>query len=363
MIVLMKVQLRKLIPATAKRHILSWFSRKTIPLSEGRRAFLFLAADYGNIGDLAITAAQQNFLERYSGATQIVLVPISQTAHLIKFIRKHVNSDDLITIVGGGNMGDLYPDIENIRQWVIRSFPKNKIVCFPQTLDWQNGASSEKALSRIRKVYSNHPNLHVFARESVSFEKLKQLFSGSSRVRVGYAPDIVMSATPHSFGVLPEVRPNGIVQALRNDLERVLSPEQQKVISDALISTGLEVTVTDTHEGGWALPPEVQQQMLTRKIAEFRAGKLVVTDRLHGMILAAISGVPCVVLPSASHKLYYTWQDWLSHVPRVSMLSLSDIDTFSGVIANMLEIPEFDMDYPLIDPSSYRELEQAVSAP
>lgn len=359
----MITHLKKLIPAKTKRYLLSKLSNETIALAEGRRAFLFLAADYGNIGDLAITAAQQNFLERHAGVTQVIQVPISRTAHLMHFICKYATSEDLISIVGGGNMGVLYPDIENLRQWVIKSFPNNRIVCFPQTLDWTDDAVSEKALGRIRKVYASHPDLHVFARESVSFEKLKQLFFGCPSVRVGYAPDIVMSATSGSFGPLPDTTSKGILLALRNDRERVLSSEQQNWVLDTLTQTGQDVTITDTHGGGWGLSPEAQNKMLTEKIAEFSAGKLVITDRLHGMILAALSGVPCLVLPSASHKLYHTWNEWLADIPQIRHLTVDDMISLPTVVAELLKVGPRDTQKPLVDIQVYRALAETLVAP
>lgn len=359
--------LKRHIPTSIKQQILSRVSRQTIPLDEGKRAFIFLAADYGNIGDLAITEAQRNFLVRFSGVDQVVLVPISQTANLIGFIRKNVKPEDLITIVGGGNMGVLYPDIEYLRQWVISSFPRNRIVCFPQTLDWSSSnVASEKALNRIAKIYGAHPDLHVFARESVSFKKLKHLFSANPSVKVGYVPDIVLSAAPDNFGVLPQSAATGILLALRQDRERVLSDLQWNEVEEALRATGHDLTVTDTHAGGSGLTSDVVKQMLTSKIADFRASQLVVTDRLHGMILAAIAGVPCVVLPSASHKLFHTWDEWLKNVAQIALLTPDDMKVNGALdvaLARMLSTPRRDIRYPIIDQEAYLALQDAVAVP
>ena len=150
--------LKTLVPTSVKQQILSKVSRETIPLDTGRRAFIFLAADYGNIGDLAITGAQRNFLACYAGVDQVVPIPISRTAHLIGFIQRNAKPDDLITIVGGGNMGVLYPDIEYLRQWVISSFPHNRIVCFPKTLDWNVGDVKSFCLAELESVVLSTPS-------------------------------------------------------------------------------------------------------------------------------------------------------------------------------------------------------------
>ena len=172
-----------------------------------------------------------------------------------------------------------------------------------------------------------------------------------------------MSSTSESFGPLPDTPPKGILQAIRNDRERVLSSEQRQWVYESLVKTGLEVTVTDTHGGGWGLSPDAQQKMLTGKIAEFAAGKLVVTDRLHGMILAALSGVPCLVLPSASHKLYHTWNEFLSRTPQVRLLTLDEMTLLPEVVTEMLGMDRRDLKQPLVDFQAYRALEEVIAVP
>src|SRR5690606_16062705 len=100
-----------------------------------RRAFIFLAADYGNLGDVAITFAQEKFL-REAADMQVVEIPISKSMEGLWYVKRNIKKEDIITIVGGGNMGDLYDQIEFIRQLVIKFFPNNKIVSFPQTIDF-----------------------------------------------------------------------------------------------------------------------------------------------------------------------------------------------------------------------------------
>lgn len=354
--------LKSLVPTSIKRRLLIALSRAEMPLPSGQRVFLFLAADYGNIGDIAITTAQQNFLECHAAPRTVVPVPISRTAHLIRFLRRNARPDDLITIVGGGNMGALYPEIEFLRQLVIRSFPDNRIICFPQTLDWKKDGSTQHVLDRIVRTYSAHRDIHLFARESISRDKLTELFAGHPNIHVGYCPDIVMSATANSLGSAGGDEPDGILLALRDDRERVLNDDEQEKVAKALAASGLPVTVTDTHGGGWGLERSVRDRMLTDKINEFRAARIVVTDRLHGMILAAIAGTPCLVLPSASHKLYQTWDDWLSDVPQVTVLSLDDLDAVSELVTKALAMPRRDPDCALIDHKHYAPLAQTVSA-
>ena len=47
---------------------------------------------------------------------------------------------------------------------------------------------------------------------------------------------------------------------------------------------------------------EKREEELKRKFNEFKSAKLVVTDRLHGMVFAAITGTNCIVINSKSPK-------------------------------------------------------------
>ncbi len=351
----------KFLPRKVKVFVSSFLRMKNITLPEGNRAFLFLAADYGNIGDLAITAAQQAFLEKFVPTHQVVLIPISSTRQVLRSIRKQVRPEDIVTTVGGGNMGSLYPDIEELRQLVIRSFPDNRIICFPQTLDWGESSESKRALGKIVRIYSRHKDLHLFARESVTFEKLCELFKERPSVKVGFSPDIVLSATAESLGANGGTEKRGALLCLRDDRERSLSDGHRQVLSKALTNLGLDIEVTDTHAGGSRLPPERCAQLLADKLSQFQSAELVVTDRLHGMILAALAGTPCLVLPNSNHKIQQTWEDWLANVPQVCFLKLDELAGIETIVRQLLDTPRRDSAQHTIDIAHYEELRMAIA--
>src|SRR5690625_1521342 len=153
------------------------------------QAYIFLAADYGNLGDVAITYAQTKFLNQHSDC-QVIEIPISQSLEGLYFVKKHIKPGDIVTTVGGGNMGDMYDQIEYIRQLVFKWFPKNKIISFPQTLDFAKTPEGQKALKVAQKVYNAHPDLYLIAREQTSFRTMKRDFP---KANVLTTPDIVLS--------------------------------------------------------------------------------------------------------------------------------------------------------------------------
>src|SRR5690606_20530130 len=137
------------------------------------KVIVALAADYGNLGDVAITKAQTNFIRDAFPNHHILPIYLDEiNAYLIP-LKKLLIPDDVITIIGGGNMGDLYEGFEEYRRSIIKFFPNNKIISFTQTIDFSETDEGLTSIRKSIKVYSGHNNLHIFAREPQSYEKMK----------------------------------------------------------------------------------------------------------------------------------------------------------------------------------------------
>ena len=352
--------IKKLIPLRLKTHLAAYIGAKDFSLPSSKRCFVFLAADYGNIGDIAISCAQKQYLQGTLIGYEVISIPISQTRFVVNSIKQQIAVDDIVTIIGGGNMGSSYPDIESLRQLVIKSFPDNRIVCFPQTLDWNDSTQSKHALQRIVKAYAKHPDIHIFARESITAAKLTEIFIAYNNVHIGLVPDVVMSATAESLGTTDCLVPSGILRCLRDDKEAALSTEQYALIDKSLADTGHQIEKTDTHAGGSQLSEAQCEKLLTDKLSQFRAAKLVVTDRLHGMILCLLSGTPCLVLPNTNHKIRQTQLDWLRGHPRLVFLELEEIAQIPKFINSLLSLPHGTINESPVDIDRYNELTKSM---
>ena len=353
--------LKKFIPIKVKQIIFTMLRKQNIILPEKNRIFIFLSADYGNIGDLAISKAQRNFLKDNLKDYEVFPVPISKTRIWLGSIKKQVTSADIITIIGGGNMGSLYPDIEDLRQLVIQSFPYNKIVCFPQTLDWEESQSSHKALKKLVKIYASHSDIHVFARELITYKKLEDVFNSQKNVKIGFVPDIVMSTSAKQLGVLNSSKPTGILTCLRNDKECALKAKHYAILDSAIGDTGLTLTKTDTHAGGSGLSKAECDKLLSNKIQQFAEAQLVITDRLHGMILCILSGTPCLVLPNSNHKIRQTYLNWLKDHPRVIFVEIENFTQVPKYIDQLLSQPRGNLTDSPVELTQYKPLIKALS--
>lgn len=284
---------------TFRVHLLANKVRSTInPNKRGvRKCFIFLAADYGNLGDVAITYAQKEFLKKKFVGYEICEVYAANSLKRISEIKEEIMPQDIVTIVGGGNMSDLYGDIELLRLIIVKSFPKNRVILFPQTIDYSKTKEAQWLLNLSKKIYTSHQNLTMSAREHVSFQRMKDYYPN---VNIKLTPDIVMS--------LKEVKPNITRKniatfCLRDDKEKNDNSECLQIIEDEITSSGLSIEKHDTHIGSGRFSEKQKYEELTKLLDYFRQSKLVVTDRLHGMIFAFITGTPAIVLPNSNFKI------------------------------------------------------------
>lgn len=293
----------------------------------GKKIVIALAADYGNLGDVAITYAQKTFLQKHFPEYTVVEFPISETFTEIKSLKSSINKEDIITIVGGGNIGDMYDDIECCRQFLIRKFPSNKIIVFPQTIDFSETNTGRKALRRCVKVYGQHKNLHLCVREEMSYIKYKDEF----RNRMILTPDIVMSVEPE----IANKNRQGILVSFRNDKEALIdSCTKQEMICQL----GEEsITYRDTHIGRTDLTLEGLYKKLFELWDEFSKHEIVITDRLHGMIFSYITKTPCVVLPNNNHKILscFKWIEEVEYIRVVNQKEFLDSEFMKTLVSNM----------------------------
>ncbi|ART79893.1 polysaccharide pyruvyl transferase family protein [Oceanisphaera avium] len=357
----MNTLIKSLVPVAYKHRIAARLNAQALTLPPGPRAFVFLAADYGNVGDMAITAAQVNFLKQQLPHYHIVTIAVDQTRALIRSVRRQIQPHDLVTLIGGGNMGVMYPDIESLRQLVIRYFPQQRIVCFPQTLDWDDSPLSERTLRQLVKNYARHPNLHVFAREITSYHKLRALFSRYPNVKIGLVPDIVMSVTAAQLASQNPVQKAHLLRCLRADKEAALLSVQYARLDRALMDSGLKITLTDTVINADQLDNEQCASALADKLSQFRGARLVVTDRLHGMIFCLLTGTPCLVLANSNQKIQQTWLDWLQDQPRIKFVKTEQLHQVPSMIRELLALPQGPLDELALSAHHYQPLEQAIN--
>lgn len=349
------MNIKSLIPLKIKQQLKSYFAQDNINgnlNSHKRKIVIALAADYGNLGDIAISYAQYTFLKNDFPDFEIIDVPISRTLKNVRTLKKHLTDDDIITIVGGGNLTNQYQDIENFRLHWVKEFPNNKIISFPQTIDFSSDAIGKASLVASFKCYNAHPNFYMFARESISLKMMNQVLTSQAL----YCPDIVLSLNESS----PELTRSTVTCCIRNDDESNLSKTQRdELLSNIEEEFSSNVTFTDTHIGVSNLSWEQRLFELNKIWTEFKKSKVIVTDRLHGMIFSVITKTPCVVLVNSNHKIIQTYKDWLQQLPHICLIEEYNLDNIINSIKAMNEIKVSEIKTPAIS-QKYQPLIDAI---
>jgi len=325
--------LKKKIPFKWKMYMRYYLSEKIqLSISKSKpKIIVTLAANYGNLGDVAITKAQVNFIKDLFPQHEVIKVHVDELNSKLIPLRRIVNPDDIITIIGGGNMGDLYEFFEEYRRTIIELFPDNKIVSFPQTIDFSESSKGQESLSKSIKIYSKHSNLHIFSREPLSYKKMQKSFKNNS---VYMVPDIVL----YLDNVHPQQSREGVILCLRDDKEKKISNDDKEQLLDLIKEKYKDIKYYDTHIGDENFEKESADVELDKIWNSFKKAKIVITDRLHGMIFCAITKTPCVVLPNSNHKIAGTYYQWLSDLKYIKFIEKYDERTIMESINELYNI-------------------------
>ena len=316
-----------------------------------KKIVLINAPTYGNIGDLAIAIAEKKFIKDNLQQYEYMEVLEIEFKDRLEEMKKLLTSEDVIVLTGGGNMGSEYICFEETRRTVIEEFPNNKIIIMPQTIYFHDTPLGKEELEKTKKIYNNHKYLTVVAREKVSFEIMKKEFSN---VNIILAPDIVMY-----LNETKTEKRTGVVMAMRNDKEKTLNIDRIEDIEKDLLEleykkekveqideNRIYVTINNVLDNeetnkvekytcmsrGQCIIGDMRDKVFQEKLDEFRSAELVITDRLHGMIFAAITSTPCIAFGNYNYKIESSFE-WLKEQKFIKFLR--DTNNLEEVITEL----------------------------
>lgn len=268
---------------------------------------------HGNIGDQAIALAEEELIKKYFPNYETLEFPEKTLTQSVLEKKSIINEDDVLLMHGGGNIGDTYDVPEKGRRAIIEMFPNNKIIVFPQTAHFD----SIEELNESKRIYNAHKDLTIMAREEKSYNFMKQNFN---KCKVYLTPDIVMTMKE----VLNTQRSN-VLLMFRADKEKTLSDDSQEKIINIVESMYGKYTKSDMHLGEDVtnIDGDLRNVTVREKFKQLNASKLVITDRLHGMIFSAVTETPCVVFGSYTHKIKESYK-WLKNLEYIDFCD--DVD-------------------------------------
>lgn len=278
---------------------LSFSFLNSISNDNQKKYFLLNTPDYMNLGDHAIAVAEKKYLNKVVG--NIIEIG-SNACHIdgLKRLSHYISDDDVIFVQGGGNMGSLWrTHEENIRN-IVRIFSKNRIIIFPQSVYY--GLSDEEKIyfEKSKEVYNSHNDLLICSRDKRSFEFVNSAYTCKSML----LPDMALTLNSKFSS-----RRNGIGLLLRDDKEKNFKGDYSIIVNKVAKILDVDVKIITHH-------PIDDLSNREKKIDElleiYSSCELVITDRLHGMILSVVTNTPCIVFDNNYHKISDLYKTWLS---------------------------------------------------
>ena len=203
--------------------------------------------------------------------------------------------DGIVFLHGGGNLGDIWPHHQRLREAVLATLPEGRVVQLPQSIHFADPAAAD----RFRRIALAHPDLTLYVRDAASLAIARTMIGDRARL----APDsaFALGGQPRGMATVP------LLALLRTDSERSDrsgAPPPEATIVDWLD----EPPTTGDHEAQATARVQRGLDLLAR-------GETIVTDRLHGHILALLLGIPHVVLDNHYGKVGAYRDAWTAASP------------------------------------------------
>jgi exopolysaccharide biosynthesis predicted pyruvyltransferase EpsI len=290
---------------------------------------------FSNKGDSAIWSGESLLLKALNIETVYVCSSLRRdyNATLLRnaLVKHGGPSKTAILDHGGGNFGDLYYIAQELREAVVSDFPDYRIRAFPQTYKFKD----QEKLEKTRRIFGQHPDLQLTARDTRSFEQMQRAFG--SKHHISLLPDLATmlytsplipqnqtDSTTHDFVFLARVDKEGgqnhwKEKATIQDLGRATDSvgelrETTFKIMDWLKEepVGLQAALEDclSNKREWDkfawLNVQWTYEFLSQKA-------LIISDRLHVHILSTIWNIEHVIVEEGAYaKLRGYHESWLS---------------------------------------------------
>jgi pyruvyl transferase EpsO len=288
-------------------------------LRTGDRCALLDYPGYANVGDSAIWLGERACLDRLG---IVVTYTCDASTYSEERLRSQVGAGPIL-LTGGGNLGDLWPRHQELREAVIRAFPRNKIIQLPQTLWFEKQVS----LARARTAFNSHSDLTILVRD----QRSRELAQSEFRATALLCPDMAFALGPLPRSGDPD---QDILCLLRQDIESIGATSRAEELRSESVdwltdqpSVRLRLNrflVEQQHRHprfyNWAAPalaaPRARLwqglalERVQRGCALLSRGEVVITDRLHGHILSLLLGIPHVVLDNSYGKISSFYETW-----------------------------------------------------
>lgn len=257
-----------------------------------------------NVGDQLIDWGTEVFLKSHGLKPALRLSALDYQRY-----RHKITPSDILLLHGGGNVNDIYKWHENLRQDVLKRFPDNKIILFPQSIFFFD----EERGKELMKAYQDHKDFTMFVRDQESYSYIQQL----GGVRCALCPDMAHALWKSDRGVTPQYDGEGVLLFLRKDVEASEAQEQNSTSIDWIdVVPALDQPLSKQIFRAIERCPSYvvrnrlidiwnfrRRRIVRKSIELFSKHEMVETDRLHAMILGCLLGKPVRYIDNNYGKL------------------------------------------------------------
>ncbi|MGW8279893.1 polysaccharide pyruvyl transferase family protein [Sphingomonas aurantiaca] len=274
-----------------QRAILAAFYRTHVAI--GSRYALLDFPDHANVGDSAIWLGELALLRQITGRDPCY-VSTWHDFDLDAF--RDACPDGVLFLHGGGNLGDIWPHHQLFREDILATVRDRTVVQLPQSIHFRAPAQ----VDRFARLVADHPDFVLYVRDARSLDFARRHLACPSHL----APD-----SAYALGEQLRGAPQGdVLMLMRTDDERqgyAVPSEDGATVVDWLEDDA------DLPLGGSATAREAQAvARVDRGLRLLSQGRVVVTDRLHGHIIADLLGIPHVVLDNEYGKIAAYLDAW-----------------------------------------------------
>ena len=261
--------------------------------------------------------ATKEFLKHYFPKYKQIEIYHHESLQNIRLIKYIINENDIIIMNGGGYFG-LYEHVIKGEANIVNSFPNNHIIFFPCSILY-NSKNSYK-YNKYIDIFNNNKNLVLFTRDNKSFNIAINNFKN---ITIYNSPDI---ATRLNLNFLEKIENrDGIMLILRKD-ELLLTKENRKFIRD-LAKKYFGNKVFEKDSNAFRIPLGSNRKNETFKfIDDISKKKLIITDRLHGMIFSIITSTPCIIFGNNYHKIESSYYSWFKNIEYADFINKNEIE-------------------------------------
>lgn len=267
--------------------------------------------EHANLGDHAIALTERQVLTDWYGPDSFFEIPANRIDGFEKAFASLSSCFQVILVQGGGFLGVLWQEEELRVRRILSAFAGHRVIIFPQTitLDWSTPENRRFSEDSIQS-YIDCPDLVICCRERESLGMMKR---EAPQVQTILSPDIVLCLRAPRF----DAARDHVLICMRADEEAELTSSGVESLQASLRRAfpGLPIESTDTVIEKCVSLNERSCEV-ENKLREFASARLVVTDRLHGMLFCAITGTPVIALNNCNGKVLGVY-DWISDLPYV----------------------------------------------